>query len=392
MNRDEFRPIEEFVVNNKDLEKLESLIANFNIFETIGAVRQELRHSDFLSFILNPSEKHSLGDGFLKHFLKQILVNLKDPPINAVEIDVANLSDSEVRREWRNIDILVHSPSNKLVCAVENKVGSQEHTDQTKRYRETLSQEFPDHEHVLIFLTPEGDQSKDPAWIPCSYSQIADLVDEICNAYKSTIGTDINTLMRHYSDAIRRHVVSSSEIAELCRKVYRRHKGALDLIFEHRPDLQMELFDYLKSLISESGSHGIELDHSTKSEIRFADVKLDEIPGQMAGKGWTPSGRILLYEFRNNQTSLSLKFLIGPGDQEIRKTIFDCAKWHKGIFKVIGSRPGEKWTQIYKRDILKFKEYQETDLESLSDRVKSRWSNFLDDDFQSIRKVILNTF
>ena len=355
MNRDEFRPIEEFVVNNKDLEKLESLIANFNIFETIGAVRQELRHSDFLSFILNPSEKHSLGDGFLKHFLKQILVNLKDPPINAVEIDVANLSDSEVRREWRNIDILVHSPSNKLVCAVENKVGSQEHTDQTKRYRETLSQEFPDHEHVLIFLTPEGDQSKDPAWIPCSYSQIADLVDEICNAYKSTIGTDINTLMRHYSDAIRRHVVSSSEIAELCRKVYRRHKGALDLIFEHRPDLQMELFDYLKSLISESGSHGIELDHSTKSEIRFADVKLDEIPGQMAGKGWTPSGRILLYEFRNNQTSLSLKFLIGPGDQEIRKTIFDCAKWHKGIFKVIGSRPGEKWTQIYKRDILKFK-------------------------------------
>ena len=124
----------------------------------------------------------------------------------------------------------------------------------------------------------------------------------------------------------------------------------------------MELFDHLKSLISESGSHGIELDHSTKSEIRFADVKLDEIPGQMAGKGWTPSGRILLYEFRNSQTSLRLKFLIGPGDQEIRKTIFDYAKWHKGIFKGIGSRPGEKWTQIYTRDILKSKEYQETDL------------------------------
>ena len=40
--------------------------------------------------------------------------------------------------------------------------------------------------------------------------------------------------------------MSDSEIAELCRQIYRRHQRALDLIFEHRPDLQKDLADKLK--------------------------------------------------------------------------------------------------------------------------------------------------
>ena len=75
-----------------------------------------------------------------------------------------------------------------------------------------------------------------------------------------------------------------------------------------------------------------------------------------------------------------------------RKIIFDYAKRHKALFKGIGSRLYEKWTQIYTRDILKTKEYQETDLESLSDQIGVVWSNFLDDDFQSIGKTSLNKF
>ena len=33
-----------FVVENPELEQLEALLAEFNIFEALGAVRQELRH------------------------------------------------------------------------------------------------------------------------------------------------------------------------------------------------------------------------------------------------------------------------------------------------------------------------------------------------------------
>ena len=52
--QEQMRQIEAFVVDNPQLEQLEALIAEFNIFEAMGVVRQELRHSDFLAFMLNP--------------------------------------------------------------------------------------------------------------------------------------------------------------------------------------------------------------------------------------------------------------------------------------------------------------------------------------------------
>jgi hypothetical protein len=45
--------LESFVVDNSDLEHLKQLLRQFNIFEAIGAVRHELRHSDFLGSLLD---------------------------------------------------------------------------------------------------------------------------------------------------------------------------------------------------------------------------------------------------------------------------------------------------------------------------------------------------
>ena len=82
-----------FVVNNPDLERLEGLLAEFNIFEAIGAVKQELRHSDFLGYLLDPAGNHNLGDAFLKRLLKRVLAmpSTVNSPVSAVEIDVMHL-------------------------------------------------------------------------------------------------------------------------------------------------------------------------------------------------------------------------------------------------------------------------------------------------------------
>jgi len=128
--------LESFIVDNEDLDKLESQLAQFNIFEAIGVIRQELRHSDFLAFILNPSQNHRLEDIFLKRLLKRVLLEADIPidsnylKLSPVDIDIADLKDAEVRREWKHIDILIHSPSNHLVCAIENKIDSKEHSNQ----------------------------------------------------------------------------------------------------------------------------------------------------------------------------------------------------------------------------------------------------------------------
>jgi hypothetical protein len=74
--------LENFIIANKDLEELEAKISRFNIFEAVGMVRQEIKHSNFLQFLLNPSEKHQLGDLFLKKLLIEVLQDAEETPVD----------------------------------------------------------------------------------------------------------------------------------------------------------------------------------------------------------------------------------------------------------------------------------------------------------------------
>ncbi len=101
--------LEALVVDNADLERLEALLDKFNIFEALGAVRQELRHSDFLAFLLNPQQPHGLSDTFAKRLLQRALTAfaLGGAPVSPIDLDVWSLNGMLVLREWENIDILL---------------------------------------------------------------------------------------------------------------------------------------------------------------------------------------------------------------------------------------------------------------------------------------------
>lgn len=65
----DLQALEHLVVGNEDLERLETLLDQFNIFEAIGVVDQELRDSDFLAYLLDPRGNHDLRDAFIKRLL-----------------------------------------------------------------------------------------------------------------------------------------------------------------------------------------------------------------------------------------------------------------------------------------------------------------------------------
>lgn len=69
--------LESLIVDNPKLERLESLLAQFNVFEAIGAVKHELRHSDFLAFLLDPS--HFVLDHCSKSYVR-FAVKVLDVP------------------------------------------------------------------------------------------------------------------------------------------------------------------------------------------------------------------------------------------------------------------------------------------------------------------------
>ena len=61
-----------------------------------------------------------------------------------------------VYRECNNIDILLISENEKILMAIENKVGSYEHGNQLNRYRNKLEKEYADSQRIYVFFTSDG--------------------------------------------------------------------------------------------------------------------------------------------------------------------------------------------------------------------------------------------
>jgi hypothetical protein len=387
-NIEEIKILEEFLVNNKDLENLEASISKFNIFEAMGAIRQELRHSDFLSYLLNPGENHGFQDLFLKRFLQKCVMSSDKVKINAVEIDTADYSGVEIKREWNNIDILISIPSIKLICAIENKIFTSEHSDQLTRYKSITQREYPDHRRLFIFLSPEGVTPSDEEWVPFDYSEISKLLNSSAESTSSSLGADIYTLIKHYIAMLERHIITESPIAELCRKIYKSHKKAIDLIIEHRPDVLQDIKEYLEELILRDKNLNLILDHRSKAYIRFAPKEWDDLEIQKTGEGWTRTHRVLLYEFQNYQDSLVLKLVIGPGDSVAREKVFEMVQQNKRLFKGGLNKLYDKWSQVYKYDFIKRKEYEDITDSEIYSKIEEHWKRFIDDDLKNITDLI----
>lgn len=152
--------LREFIHENAELERLESVVDEFNIFTSLNIVNQEIRHSDCLSWLMNPNESHGIGDYFLASFLKKVSfrassLGIESPSI--FDIDSRSFDDAEILREWRNIDILIRCDGQKLTCVIENKIHTKEHSEQFRRYKNIVEKEYPDYKKLLVYLTVEGD-------------------------------------------------------------------------------------------------------------------------------------------------------------------------------------------------------------------------------------------
>jgi hypothetical protein len=183
--------LEAFVVENADLETLEGLLEQFNILEAVGVVRQELRHSDFLAFLLDPRQNHRLGDAFARRLLQKILIAARDPslPLSPVHLDSWDLDRLTVHREWQNVDIVLVDQPSRLVVVIENKIDSTEISGQLGSYLLLVRSEYPAPEwrHLAIYLTPTGEAPSVTDYLPADYSLVADAVEAVAESRRPAL-------------------------------------------------------------------------------------------------------------------------------------------------------------------------------------------------------------
>lgn len=381
------KALEALVVDNPDLERLEALLDQFNIFEAIGAVRQEVRHSDFLAFLFNPQQNHGLGDIFLKRLLQKVLSSegMTGVAISPIDLDIWSLDEVQVLREWQNIDILLLDEPHHLAVIIENKIDSSEHSNQLQRYRKNVDEHYPGWRVIGLFLTPDGEEPSDERYLSVDYGLICQLLEGVTQSRASTLGPDVLTAITHYTQMLRRHIVAESEIAELCRRIYQKHQRALDLIYEHRPDRQGVIREVLESLIQETT--GLALDSASKGYIHFVVQEWD-VPALLAGKGWTASGRMLLFEFNNAINSLKLRLYLGPGPQEIRHSLFSTVLDKQPPFRLSYSKLYNKWNMIYDRSFLTPKSYDDGNDDELIEEIRKQWAKFVENDLPLIADAV----
>lgn len=390
-NKEANEALEKFVVDNSELEKLEELTSNFNIFESLDIVKQEIRHSKFLAWIMNPNESHGLGDYFLKKFLIRTtsLANSRGlGGITPVQIDISEFDEVKVQREWKSIDIIIIDEKNKFVCIIENKLEASEHGDQLNRYQTAVEREFPDFTKQFLFLTPDARRASNDSYLNIAYDDICDIIEYIIRAKRNLMGDEVRIFLSHYIEMLRRRVMVSSEIQALCKSIYAKHQKALELIFQYKPDLQMDIRDYLEAFIRDEAE--LELDYSSKSGIGFG-VKAWDVGILLKGVA-LKSKRLLYFELWNSTDSLNLSLIIGPGDSATRQRIYEIANRNPNLFRKATRKLTPQWFTIYSERFLSQSDYESTNIDILKPKIEKKWKSFLSRDLRQIKEIIEEEF
>ena len=347
----ELKHLEDFILRNPDLEELENLLQEFNIFETLKLTHSEIKHSNIIAWLLNPVENHGLYSYFLKQFFKFIVKTnrkfFEQLPVSLFDFELFGYSNVEVRREWNNVDILVVITENKkkVVVAIENKVKTSEHSNQLTRYRNIVEREFDDFVKLFVYLTPDHLIPSDDAWIPFGYDTISDLIKDILHYKKDSLSSNVVSFLSQYNTILRRYIVGQSEVEKIAIEIYKKHKEALDIIFQYKPDIYLELSNFLQSQLSKKDD--IIIDSAGKTIIRFTTKTIDSSV-KAVGEGWTKSNRILLFEFDLYENRVALGLYIGPGDTKYRELLRELFLKKKDLFKLADRKFGTKWHAVFK--------------------------------------------
>jgi len=301
-------------------DKLESLYKNFledssvdnikksigdespNIFKILRVTNAEIRHSNFLSWLLDPTANHKLNDSVLSKFLQEI-INSSDNFDESITVEDIGIKNVEIRREWENIDLLIILE--EYVLCIENKIFSGEHSDQLTRYKNIVETNFPDKSQIYVYLNPFGYSSfgESDVYLPISYQVIIDILE---NLNLDEIDMTVKSFIEQYLLTLKRDVMGIDENAELAQEIYKKHKELFDYIYEIKPDGVQNINTYIQDVLK---SKGFKLGSVSKSYIRFFPTEIEKfIHFNKSPNGWN-KGETFVFEislYNKNQIRISL--------------------------------------------------------------------------------------
>jgi hypothetical protein len=381
------------LIDDIDFQAIDRQMGRFNLFEAMGAVRGELRHSNFLAFLLSPARNHGLGSEPLLRFLRLALGGMPQAsrPIRSLELLVGDLDGAVIHREWNNIDLLIEIKQLRLIVLIENKVGAKASEGQLARYRQIVESRFPSDRHLFVFLTPDGHAPDEGAYVATSYADLARMIEAL--ALDQRAGVETGTILRHYVEMLRRHIVPDQKLEDLARLLYERHKEAFDYILKCRPD-GGSLFQVARSLVELTP--GLAPDRTGSTIVGFVPEAWTTIPDLNACDTtlWTRTGRTAVFEIKTYNAEayayrVSVALVVGPAPNEIRARLYQAARDRPDLFKGLVKPMGAKFATIYGRDLLSHAAGKLMDDEQRAAVIQENWSTFQEEELPALTSTIM---
>lgn len=383
--------LERFVVENDDLLNLESLIGRFNIFDALRITDNEIRHSNFLAFLLDPAESHGQGQLFLKAILMDLFKKAPTGarPLSPIDLDGTDLGRVEVAREWKQTDLLIKCKEPPFVVVIENKIWAKEGSDQLSRYKETMDK---DYRRVLyVYLTLKADEPSEDDWMAYSYEAIHGVLQRVRDTNHKTIANEVLVFLDHYLDLIGTRFMDNPKIDELCQKIYKNHREAIDLIIERGKPVSGVLAD-VASILNQDGRWEVDPQGPRPRCILFRPKTWKDWLPPLGPKGasdpsWWVCAVIRLYD---DGTLLGYTVDLAPMTDpqkriEIGTRLLDeCHAF--GLERSKSKAVSNNWSRVsaFKR-ILQWNEDEEPEPDALRDAVKKA----LTDLFPKLEKMAL---
>ncbi|KKM67388.1 hypothetical protein LCGC14_1471580 [marine sediment metagenome] len=225
--------------SDPDIAQLDSRLSSHNFMEVFSISTNELAHSSFIAWLLNPLEEHGLGDCFLKRFLKEIINKIKEkkrtdieiPDINKLEYKKVIIKTEELFRQ-NPVDITIRFRDEKFLCLIENKIKHKETNRQTDTYARLSKKKYINYRYYwYIFLTDSGKQAKSEEFISFNYHDIKDLLEKTIKTIdKIPKNHNIIFLLEQIIVNIENNILNPINYPKTCQAIYNRHKKTFNEI------------------------------------------------------------------------------------------------------------------------------------------------------------------
>jgi hypothetical protein len=240
INEPEFDELKNFLIQeSNDIQLIEEGLNEFNPFSVLGVENYEIRHSNFLAWLIDPTGNHKAGNFFIRH-----LINSHDKIDSSLKVKylLDDLNDVVVYRERRNIDLLIVSDNLKFVICIENKIYSDRSGDnQLLNYAIDVKNEWilKGYNCFFIFLTATKNDLTDVEkvdWVPLLYEDIIEIITLLsCN---NNLPEKVVDFILFYIKNFKKNIMpEKDEKVQLAINIYKKHRKVIDYIVSQLPSL-----------------------------------------------------------------------------------------------------------------------------------------------------------